>query len=244
MFAFESLMAPYVAAHLKIGLLLSQLNYRFKTEERLGIFLTNALADASIAEQRIRFTDESVLVVIGNPPYSKKSHNKGKGIEKIEKFMGRYKATIKNEEIQIQALSNDYVKFIAFAHEQIERAGKGVIAYITDNSYLDGPLFRDLRRDFLQSFTDIFILNLHGNMRKREDEIENVFEIKQGVAIMLLVLDPEKNRSLEIHYHSLNCSRENKYKYLDDTSASNNPVGSVDAEAAPLSVFANKGRFF
>ncbi len=223
LFAFESLMAPYVAAHLKIGLLLSQLNYRFKTEEQLGIFLTNALADASIAEQRIRFTDESVLVVIGNPPYSKKSHNKGKGVEKIEKFMERYKATIKNEEIQIQALSNDYVKFIAFAHEQIQKAGKGVIAYITDNSYLDGPLFRDLRRDFLQSFTDIFILNLHGNMRKREDEIENVFDIKQGVAIMLLVLGPEKNKSLEIHYYSLNCSRENKYKYLDDTSVQTIP---------------------
>jgi predicted helicase len=214
LFAFESLMAPYVAAHLKIGLLLSQLNYRFKPEERLGIFLTNALA----SERSIRFTDESVLVVIGNPPYSKKSHNKGKSIAKIEKFMERYKTTIKNEEIQIQALSNDYVKFIAFAHEQIERAGKGIIAYITDNSYLDGPLFRDLRHALLQSFTDIFILNLHGNMRKREDETENVFGIKQGVAIMLLVLDPEKNQSPEIHYHSLNCSREDKYKYLDDTS--------------------------
>ncbi len=218
LFAFESLMAPYVAAHLKIGLLLSQLNYKFKTEERLGIFLTNALADISTAERSIRFTDESVLVVIGNPPYSKKSHNKGKGIEKIEKFMGRYKTTIRNEEIQIQALSNDYVKFIAFAHEQVERAGRGVIAYITDNSYLDGPLFRDLRRALLQSFTDIFILNLHGNVRKREEETENVFGIKQGVAIMLLAFNPEKNKSLEIHYHSLKGSREDKYIHLDDTS--------------------------
>ena len=214
LFAFESLMAPYVAAHLKIGLLLSQLNYRLKAGERPQIFLANALT----AERSISFTDEAVLVVLGNPPYSKKSHNRGKGVEKIESFMRRYKKTIRNEEIQIQALSNDYVKFIAFAHEQVERAGKGVIAYITDNSYLDGPLFKDLRRDFFESFTDIFILNLHGNVRKREAETENVFEIKQGVAIMLLALNPEKNKSPEIHYHSLNCSREDKYKYLDDTS--------------------------
>ncbi|MGA9771134.1 MAG: type ISP restriction/modification enzyme [Blastocatellia bacterium] len=214
LFAYESLMAPYGVAHLKTSLLLSQLNYKPKPEQRLGIYLANALTD----NRNISFTDESVLVVLGNPPYSKKSSNRGKGLEKIEKFMERYKTTIKNEEIQIQALSNDYVKFIAFAHEQIEKAGKGIIAYITDNGYLDGPLFRDLRSDLLQSFTDIFILNLHGNLRKREDKAGNVFEIKQGVAIMLLVLNPEKNRSHEIHYHSLTGTREAKYRCLDFTS--------------------------
>lgn len=223
LFGFELLMAPYCVAHLKIGLLLSQLNYKSRAEERLGIFLTNALADHSIAQQILPVADDPVLVILGNPPYSKKSYNKGKSVKHVEAFLRRYKATIKNEEIQIQALSNDYIKFIAFAHEQIERTGKGIIAYVTDNSYLDGPLFRDLRQDFLQSFTDIFILNLHGNMRKREDEIENVFEIKQGVAIMLLVLDPDKNRSLKIHYHSVTGSREDKYNYLNDTSVQSVP---------------------
>jgi predicted helicase len=218
LFGFELMMAPYCVAHLKIGLLLSQLNYTSGTGEQPGIFLTNALADHSIARRNLPFAADTVLVILGNPPYSKRSYNKGKGIRRVEKFLERYKATIKNEEIQIQALSNDYIKFIAFAHEQVERTGKGIIAYVTDNSYLDGPLFRDLRRDFLQSFTDIFILNLHGNLRKREDETENVFEIKQGVAIMMLVLDPDRNKSLKIHYHSVIGSRQSKYDYLNDTS--------------------------
>ena len=89
-------------------------------------------------------------------------------------------------------LQNDYVKFFRFAQWKIQQAGRGVVGMITDHSYLDNPTFRGMRRSLMGSFDDIYILDLHGNARKREtcpdgSPDKNVFDILQGVAIAFLV---------------------------------------------------------
>ena len=162
---YELLMAPYAIAHLKIGLKLFETGYRFESDERARVYLTNALEPPGDGQLTLDFLPalahevEAVdkikrghrfTVVIGNPPYSKLSQNKG---EWIDGLMERYKTTIKSGEIQRQALSNDYVKFVCFSSSiLVEKSSTYVIGMITDNSYLDGPLFRDMRADLLATY--------------------------------------------------------------------------------------------
>jgi predicted helicase len=128
------------------------------------------------------------MVVLGNPPYSVSSANKGKHIERL---MQRYKEAVRDER-NIQPLSDDYIKFIRFAHDRIERTGYGIVGMITNHSYLSGLIHRGMREELLKSFDEIYILNLHGNALMGEKapdggKDENVFDIRQGVAISLMV---------------------------------------------------------
>jgi predicted helicase len=205
---FELLMAPYAVAHMKIGLQLKQLGYDFGSDERLGIYLTNALEEAHamsdlplfaqvIADEanqasRVK-TELPILVVIGNPPYSGISANM---TPEIAASVDAYK-TVDGKPLGERKhwLQNDYVKFIRFAQTRIERTGHGILGFITDNSYLDGPTFRGMRRSLMETFDDIYILDLHGNVKKRETSPGggldmNVFDITQGVAIVLAVKKP------------------------------------------------------
>ena len=175
---YELLMAPYAIAHLKIGLKLYETGYRFESDERARVYLTNALEPPGDGQLTLRFlpalahevkaVDEikrghRFTVVIGNPPYSKLSQNKG---EWIDGLMERYKTTIKSGEIQRQALSNDYVKFVCFSSSILEKSSAYVIGMITDNSYLDGPLFRDMRADLLATYRYLYLADLGGNSRR------------------------------------------------------------------------------
>ncbi|MDO8095132.1 MAG: N-6 DNA methylase, partial [Candidatus Brocadiales bacterium] len=148
-YAFELMMAPYAVGHLKMSFLLEELGYKLKGDDRFKLYLTNTLKMAEFAQTEIpglaSLSEEShlagkvkkekpILVILGNPPYSVSSVNKS---EFIEKEMELYKEDVRNER-NIQPLSDDYIKFIRFAHWKIDKAGKGVIGMITNNSYLSG----------------------------------------------------------------------------------------------------------
>ena len=229
LFGFELLMAPYAIAHLKLGRLLKETDYQFQTDQRLGIYLTNTLEEAVkhaetmfaqwITEEANAAADikktKPIMVVLGNPPYSKSSANKGKHIEEL---MERYKTAVRSER-NIQPLSDDYIKFIRFAHERIERTGYGIIGLITNNSYLSGLIHRGMREELMKSFSEIFVLNLHGSALLGEKvpeggKDENIFDIKQGVSIVLCIKNPHINQNVKVKYAELWGNREGKYAYL------------------------------
>lgn len=217
---YELLMAPYAIAHLKIGLKLYETGYRFGNDERACVYLTNALEPAqkqlsmttipALAEEA-KAVDEAkrrkhFSVVIGNPPYSGHSANKGRWIASM---IDDYKKGFPELRKPAQAkwLSDDYVKFIRFAQSLINRTGTGTLGFISNHSYLDNTTFRGMRKSLLQDFTDIHLLDLHGNSKKKEcapdgRKDENVFDIQQGVAIGLLVKGPIDNNSLAQVLHT------------------------------------------
>ena len=251
LFGFELLMAPYAVAHLKIGLLLQETGYQLVEQAsspvhsagqtgasvppRIGIYLTNTLEEA-IKKSELLFAqyiveeaeaaahikkDLPIMVVLGNPPYSGHSANKGPWAKQL---VETYK-TVDGKplgEKNPKWLQDDYVKFIRFGQWRIERTGQGVLGFITNHSYLDNPTFRGMRQSLMNSFTNIYILNLHGNAKKKEvtpdgGKDENVFDIQQGVAIGILVKEPGENSPAKVHYADLWGLREGKYQALIET---------------------------
>ncbi len=230
-FGFELLMAPYAMAHLKLGLLLDETGYDFSGDERLGIYLTNTLeeavkksealfaqfiADEANAAARIK-RDEPIMVVLGNPPYSGHSANKGSWIQEL---IDDYKK-IDGQPLKdvTKWLNDDYVKFLRFGQWRIDRTGQGVVAFITNNGYLDNPTFRGMRQQLMDSFTDVYLLNLHGNSKKKEiapdgSKDVNVFDIQQGVAIGIFVKELGKEGPATVHYADSWGLREKKYQEL------------------------------
>ena len=258
LFGFELLMAPYAVAHFKLSLQLAGRDlpdalrdrwaYLPADDERLGIYLTNALEEAHEMTGLPLFTqwvaDESnaanevktrlpVLVVMGNPPYSGHSANKSDWI--IGLLRGKLPdggKTGNYYEVDGQPLGernpkwlqDDYVKFIRFGQWRIERSGSGILAFITNHGYLDNPTFRGMRQSLMQTFTDIYILNLHGNAKKRETapdggKDENVFDIQQGVAIGIFVKQPGNNGSVKVYHADLWGTRTQKYEQLFEQDA-------------------------
>ena len=239
LFGFELLMAPYAVAHMKLGIQLHDLGYDLSSGQRLGVFLTNTLEQATAAEEHLAAfisseareadaikRDKPIMVVLGNPPYSGHSANKGQWIKDRVRdyyFVDGQPLGERNP----KWLQNDYVKFIRFGQWRIDETGLGVLAFITDNGYLDNPTFRGMRQHLLSTFDDIYILNLHGNRRKREkahdgSPDENVFDIQQGVAIGIFVKRPlspivgavREPPAARVHYADLWGKRENKYRLL------------------------------
>jgi len=195
---FELLMAPYMMAHLKLGAQLAALDlpepersswaYNLQDEERLNIYPANTLDEVGDV---LHYGKRDLLVILGNPPYAGHSVNKGKWITGL---LETYKEGCPELKKPAQAkwLSDDYVKFMRFAQWHIEQASCGVVAFVTNHSYLDNPTFRSMRRSLLRSFDEIYILDLHGNSKKKEQapggsKDENVFDIQQGVAISIFV---------------------------------------------------------
>jgi type I restriction-modification system DNA methylase subunit len=237
-YAFELMMAPYAVGHLKMSFLLEELGYKLQADDRFKLYLTNTLEMEELAQTElpgmVSLSEEShlagkvkkeqpILVILGNPPYSVSSANKS---DFIEKEMDIYKEDVRDER-NIQPLSDDYIKFIRFAHWKIENAGKGVIGMITNNSYLSGLIHRGMRKSLLESFNEIYILNLHGNSRIGEkcpdgSKDENVFDIQQGVSIVLFVKNPpipplakgDKGGFGKVFYQDVYGLREKKQGYL------------------------------
>jgi hypothetical protein len=265
LFGFELLMAPYAVAHMKLALQLAardvepeerdKWEYDFARDDRLRVFLTNTLDEAERQAQHAfgflrTLTDESnasiqvkaelpIMVVIGNPPYLVSSANRGPWIMSL---LEDYKRTVREEEVQIQAVSNDYVKFLRFAHWRIERTGRGIIGFITNNGYLGGPLFRDMRRALMTSFDEIYVLNLHGSTRWKEKAPDgtsdkNVFDIQQGVAIVLMVRSTERRQPCIVQYADLWGSREHKYQRLEEDAVETTPWSTL-RPGAPLLILA------
>ncbi len=229
-YAFELMMAPYAIGHLKMSFLLEELGYKLQEDDRFKLYLTNTLEMEELAQTKLpgmaSLSEEShlagkvkkeqpILVILGNPPYSVSSANKS---DFIEREMGVYKEDVRGE-TNIQPLSDDYIKFIRFAHWKIDTAGKGVIGLITNNSYLSGLIHRGMRKKLLESFNEIYILNLHGNSRIGEmcpdgSKDENVFDIQQGVSIALFIKDKNQKDLGKIFYQDVYGLREKKYEYL------------------------------
>jgi predicted helicase len=253
LFGFELLMAPYAIAHFKLGLALAamdeeplfrqQWSYEPRAGERLNIFLTNTLEDLERAAEQLgplrALSDEAnsahevkkgkpVLVVLGNPPYSGHSANKGEWISSLVRdyyFCDGKPLGERNP----KWLQDDYVKFLRWGQWRIERTGQGVLAFITNHGYLDNPTFRGLRQHLMRTFDEIHILNLHGNSKKREVVPEtgqpdkNVFDIQQGVAIGIFVKLPPGARTKRrqgglaavFHADLWGAQRQAKYDWLD-----------------------------
>lgn len=218
-YGFEFMIAPYTIAHLKLSQTLKEeFNYTLDDNERLNIFLTNTLETINIKEEKEKFSilvdliketelaqetkDKNILIITGNPPYSGASANKGIFEEEIR---SEYKDSLEKEPLAIirngkiekeknpKWLLDDYVKFIRFAEIKLNKQKEGgIFGFISNNSFLDNPTFRGMRYSLLKSFDKIYILDLHGNVRKKEispdgSKDENVFDIMQGVSINIFV---------------------------------------------------------
>lgn len=238
LFGFELLMAPYTIAHLKIGMLLKESNFEFSDNQRLKIYLTNSLEESNkqIGQMGLGFIDwlikegegassikaySPVMVVLGNPPYAGHSANKGKWIKDL--IQPYFKVDGKDlGERNPKWLNDDYVKFIRFAQQKIENTGYGVLAFISNHSYLDNPTFRGMRQSLMTTFDNIFLLDLHGNSKKKEkcpdgSKDNNVFDIQQGVVIGIFVKKPShtvKKSPATIHHADLWGVRKAKYEWL------------------------------
>ncbi|MGB4254062.1 MAG: type ISP restriction/modification enzyme [Minisyncoccales bacterium] len=243
-FAFEILIAPYVVSHLKtLFNLTNKHHFEFTEKDALNIFLTNTLEFhrketeggfvglfektlVTAQEKALKIkTKNPILIIIGNPPYSVSSQNKVDPKTEFGKFYESYKESVRKEEKNIQPLSDDYIKFLAFAHWKIKQTGKGIVGMITNNSYLDGLIHRDMRKKLYDDFDLIYILNLHGDAKrpkitKDNKRDKNVFDIKQGVAIGIFI-KPEEKIEKQVFYHELIGQREEKYKFLDNHNVSN-----------------------
>ena len=253
LFGFELLMASYAVAHFKLGLQFlardmeelfrEQWEYHFAEDERLNIYLTNTLEEI---EQTVQMpgplrilSDEAneaseikrtkpVLVVVGNPPYANKGGmNQGSFILGL---LDDYKRGLDEKKLN---LNDDFIKFIRWAQWRIEQTGQGVIGYITNNVYLDGLTHRRMRESLLETFDEIYIVNLHGSggIRQREQvpegvRDENVFDITVGVAIVLLVKlppgtkkDGAKKKHAVLRYADQWGARKDKYAWLEESDA-------------------------
>lgn len=231
---FELMMAPYAVAHMKLAMVLKDTGYTFDSNERLQVYLTNTLEKPGKADAQLTLFDDplafeslsanavkknnGINIVVGNPPYSGISANNN---EWISRLIDTYKYTdgvYFNE--RKHWLNDDYVKFIRIAEHYIERVNGGIMAYICPHGYIDNPTFRSMRWNLLQCYDEIYVLNLHGNINRKEkcpdgSKDENVFDIQQGVAISFFVKKSIKSSNCSVYYADLWGLREYKNQQLN-----------------------------
>lgn len=236
---YELLMAPYAIAHMKIGLKLNETGYRFKSDARTRIYLTNALEPAQDFSQQLEFTIPALAhesqavnevksaqrftVVIGNPPYSTISQNMGSWIKALVQDFRLIHGIPIEEKGKRNHLQDDYVKFLRLGLHLVEQSGAGTTAMITNHGYLFSPTFRAMRFCIANSVSGARVLDLNGNTKredsKRHPGDENVFDIQQGVAISLLWLHPWRSKGDGVWHTQLLGNRESKYLALLAPSA-------------------------
>lgn len=237
---FEVLLAPYTIAHLTLSLQLTGQNLteaQWQTwsndcseDDRLGIYLINTLEEAETTLQMYfdhfkALNQTPLLVILGNPPYAVNSPNKGVWIENLVRSFYYPNDHLKEQNPKL--LLDDYVKFIRWAQWQIEQVDRGIVTLITNHGYLDNPTFRKMRQSLMQTFDEIYVLNLHGNSHKKErcpdgSKDENVFDIQQGVAIGIFIKSSTQSTLATVHHADLWGLRENhKYPWLSNHDMAN-----------------------
>ncbi len=260
---FELMMAPYTIAHLKLAMTFKESGIDH-FDKRLGVYLTNTLEEGvkeeydlfslglaeAISEEAqaasVIKNETPIMVVMGNPPYSGESFNKGAHAMKfVEKYKFEPGGKVKLQERNSKWINDDYVKFIGFAQEMIEKTGEGVVAMITNHGYLDNPTFRGMRWELARAFSTIYVLDLHGNAKKREvapdgGADKNVFDIQQGVSIMIAVKKKMKGKELaDVYRADVWGNRKTKFDFLFD-----NTIDEINWEKIRLSepsyLFLNK----
>ena len=264
---YELLMAPYVIAHFKISLKLYETGYRFNSDERARVYLTNtlepaknhtpqlsielpipALATEALEVDKIK-RETRFTVVLGNPPYSGHSANKSDWIRELLRGNSG-KRSVENyfsvdgkplHEKNPKWLNDDYVKFTRFAHWQIERTGQGIVGFITNHGYLDNPTFRGMRESLVATFPIHYLLDLHGNTRRKEHspdggKDENVFDIQQGVAIGLFVKPGQENGKRHNRFDLWGlreqANRTGKYDWLEENTVHTTNWTSVSPKSS------------
>ncbi len=254
-YAFELMMAPYAIGHLKMSFLFEELGYRLGDDVRFKLYLTNTLEMEDLEQIQIpglsSLSEEShlagkvkkeqpVLVILGNPPYSGLSSNINDWTEKLLKqtvdgATNYYEVDGKPLGEKKLWLQDDYVKFLRFAQWKIHKAGSGVVGMITNHSYLDNPTFRGMRQSLMNTFNEIYILDLHGNSLRKETCIdgskdENVFDIRQGTAIVLFIKHKDKKECNIFHTDQYGL-REKKYDWLDSNDFKPNNYKIIKPES-------------
>jgi predicted helicase len=234
LYGYELMMAPYAIAHLKLALKLGETGYQFREGDRLHIYLTNSLeppselADRKLADLFATLAKEAqevndikrhkrFTVVIGNPPYSVSTQNRGTWANSL---IERYKEGLNEKK---HTLDDDYVKFVALGQWYLNESGGGVWGFITNHGYVKNPTFRGMRRSLLRSFSILHVYDLHGNLRQKEqketgDVDENVFDIQQGVVITLGTKTVPTKAQTEASSAELWGTRAEKYRLLSESS--------------------------
>jgi predicted helicase len=237
---FELLMASYAMAHLQLDLLLTETGYKPTTNQRFRVYLTNSLeeshpdtgtlfanwlsTEANEANQIKR--DTPVMCVIGNPPYSGESSNKGEWIMSLmEDYKKEPGGKEKLKEQNSKFINDDYVKFLRYGQHFIEKNGSGILAFINPHGYLDNPTFRGMRWNLLKTYDKIYTIDLHGNAKKKETAPDgsadiNVFDIEQGVSINIFVKTGKKKPTElgKVFHFDLFGKRDFKYDFLSENS--------------------------
>ncbi len=250
---FELLIASYAIAHLKLDMLFQETGFSNPKNERFRVFLTNSLEEppaeletlfsqwlVNEAQEARRIKEETpVMCIIGNPPYSGESANKGKWIMDLMKDYKKEPNTKqKLKERNPKAINDDYVKFMRYGQYFIEKNGSGVLAFINPHGFLDNPTFRGMRWNLLKTYDKIYTIDLHGNSKKKETAPDgsidqNVFDIMQGVSINILVKTGEKkaNELGKVFHYDLYGKREVKYNFLLENSLKTVPYKELSNKA-------------
>ena len=245
-YGFEYLIAPYTIAHLKLSQSLKEeFGHELEENERLQIYLTNTLENINLDEEKNKFSyfqelvsesqqaqltkEKPIFVITGNPPYNGRSTNQ------YDKVKDYYYCEVDDEgnpksinEKNPKWIQDDYMKFIRFAQDKIDKETQGVIAIITNHGFLDNVTFRGMRWSLLNSFDKIYLLDLHGNTKKKEkspdgSKDENVFDIQQGVSISLFIKTksksaPTNSPQTQVYHYDLFGTRSFKYDFLSSNS--------------------------
>jgi predicted helicase len=237
---FELLMASYAMAHLKLDMLLTETGYVPTKDQRLRVFLTNSLEEphpdtgtlwgnllSDEADQANEIKrDTPVMCIIGNPPYSGESANKGEWIMKLmEDYKKEPGGVQKLQERNPKWINDDYVKFLRYGQHYIEKNGQGVLAFINPHGFLDNPTFRGMRWQLLKTYDKIYVLDLHGNSNKYETSPDgsfdgNVFDIMQGVSINIFIKTGKKKQSElgKVLHFDVFGKKEIKFDFLNENS--------------------------
>ena len=231
---YELMMAPYAIAHMKIGLKLFETGYHFGSDERARVYLTNALEPAKDFTGTLAFAipalaheaeavnaikrDQQFTVVIGNPPYDYQSQNTGDFVSKLVSTY-YYVDGEKLMERNPRGLQDDYVKFIRLAQHTVASAQWGLLAMITNHSFIDNVTFRGMRRSLQASSSLISVVDLHGNANKGEVSPDGsrdkpVFQIKQGVAIMFACATTTSSAHCRVSHADLWGEADSKLGFL------------------------------
>lgn len=183
-------------------------------------------------EKNVKLTDK-IQTLLKNIQTQKESGSKN-ALKELKSLHSKYKL---QKEKNPKWLLDDYVKFMRFAQNKIESLGHGLFGFISNNAFLDNPTFRGLRRSLLGCYDELYILNLHGNARKKEEtpqgaKDENIFNIMQGVSINLFVKKAQTTKQ-KIHYYDVYGERAEKYAFL-----AKNDLNSIEwLEIAPREPF-------
>lgn len=228
------MMAPYAVAHMKLAMILKDTGYNFSGNHRLNVFLTNSLEKAGNSDNQLTLFDDplalesveankvkkntGVNLLIGNPPYSGESANTGAWAQAlIDPYKKEPGGKIKLQERNSKWINDDYVKFIKYAQSFVDESEAGIVAYINPHGFSDNPTFRGMRWNLLESFSKIYVLDLHGNSKKKEkspdgSKDENVFDIQQGVCIFIAIKNGKTGAGkCEVYHSDLYGTREKKY---------------------------------